>query len=397
MLVKFIESSQFFSKFENTSELEKHYRKENSLFCLGSHGDPEKLKQCLVDYCLEGSLNGSTCPYFLHCEPGKTLENGECVETMIFEKWRENLKKYTESRIFIYDEKELKNFVKINSQEVVGKKSPILLTAFVESNQELQLIKYRDLSYCPFINFELENYGDSHSKIKTVMMALLVPHISSIVFFMIILYFFITLDNLRKTIQGKCWIMFLSHSLINYGAVVFTMYLFITLKDDVQYFKRYWGVRNKLIYINERSGGLMAILVLYTEFSMYICLNVTCFETFYMIRSSVNNTLSRRESKRLIFYYLICFLVPISIPLYYHLEHYDHILWLIMEQRFYSGFNFQYETQYYMETFGLFEIIIKTITFCFFLGSCYYIWRYYRDIRNLNMRIHTVKKSRLDR
>ncbi len=166
MLVKFTKSSQIFSEFENTSELEKHYLKENSLFCLGSDGDPEKLKECLVNYCSVRKFNGSTCLYFLYCKPGKTLENGECVETMSVEKWRENLKKYTESRIFIYDEKELENFVKINSQEVVGKKSPILLTAFVESNQELQLIKYRDLSYCPFINSVLERYAASYSKIK---------------------------------------------------------------------------------------------------------------------------------------------------------------------------------------------------------------------------------------
>ncbi len=182
-----------------------------------------------------------------------------------------------------------------------------------------------------------------------------------------------------------------------YSVAVITMSLFITMKEEYHESEYYFEPFNKLLYIHQTTRGTVEFLTVYTEFSMYICLNVTCFETFYMIRSSVNNTLSRTESNRLIYYYLICFLVPLSIPLYCYLEHKEYILFHMMEQRFYSGFNFQDETQYYMETFGLFEIIIKTVTFCFFLGSCYYIWRNYRDIRNLNMRIHTVKKSGLDR
>jgi hypothetical protein len=65
----------------------------------------------------------------------------------------------------------------------------------------------------------------------------------------------------------------------------------------------------------------------------------------------------------------------------------------IPKQRLSPGLNFDEQTENFMTTFGRFEILIKTITFGLFLGSCFYIWRSDRGLRNLKVKVLGPQKS----
>jgi hypothetical protein len=76
----------------------------------------------------------------------------------------------------------------------------------------------------------------------------------------------------------------------------------------------------------------------------------------------------------------------------------DQEIWdNIIGQRIFSGRNFDWTTESYMESFGLFEIIIKTITFSFFVGACIFIWKNLKTVRSLDMGVHNAKKSKFDK
>jgi hypothetical protein len=101
------------------------------------------------------------------------------------------------------------------------------------------------------------------------------PQLMSIICFLILLIFYLTIEELKKTIYGKCWINFIINSLINYLGTIVTLILFHSEKyiEDL--------VSEDIIVIILIST---CIIIAFTEFSLYFWLNITFFEAFYTIK-----------------------------------------------------------------------------------------------------------------
>jgi hypothetical protein len=61
---------------------------------------------------------------------------------------------------------------------------------------------------------------------------------------------------------------------------------------------------------------------------------------------------------------------------------------IVAKQRSIPGLHFAHRTEDFVKSFGLFEIIIKTVTLGFFLGSIFYIWWSDRELRILKVHVH---------
>jgi hypothetical protein len=99
------------------------------------------------------------------------------------------------------------------------------------------------------------------------------PQLMSIICFLILLILYLKIEELKKTIYGKCWINFIINSLINYLGTIAVLIITHLLLNDL---------------VSKNIIGLLlwpiAIIVLLTEFSLYFWLNITFFEAFYIIR-----------------------------------------------------------------------------------------------------------------
>jgi hypothetical protein len=69
------------------------------------------------------------------------------------------------------------------------------------------------------------------------------------------------------------------------------------------------------------------------------------------------------------------------------------IAWNVIRQRLVPGSHFEERTAEYLKTWGLFEITIKTLTLCFFLGSLFYIWKSDRELKNLQVKVNEGQES----
>jgi hypothetical protein len=98
----------------------------------------------------------------------------------------------------------------------------------------------------------------------------------------------------------------------------------------------------------------------------------------------------------------VAYLLPIIIPVgfaafCYFSENFHFILetWVdVAKQRTIPSLHFAYETEVFMRSFGLFEIIIKLLTLVFFLGSIFYVWRSDRKLKNLKVHVKAPSESK---
>jgi hypothetical protein len=131
-------------------------------------------------------------------------------------------------------------------------------------------------------------------------------------------------------------------------------------------------------------------------------------EEFYCIwllyfhsRSTSNGRLSGGNPKRLKYYYWFAYLLPIIAPIIFVVTCYFSDNWeffidsveAVVMQRMIHSFHFASGSEKFYKTFGLFEIIIKSITLCFFLGTLFYFWKSDQEIRNLNVGVHPPTES----
>ncbi len=114
-------------------------------------------------------------------------------------------------------------------------------------------------------------------KISTMEFLLsLTPQLMSIICFLILLIFYSTIGELKKTIYGKCWINFIINSMTNYlGTIV----VLVLARSEM-----YWedSVSKDIIIL--LLAITIWIILIFTEFSLYFWLNITFFEAFYTIR-----------------------------------------------------------------------------------------------------------------
>jgi hypothetical protein len=120
-----------------------------------------------------------------------------------------------------------------------------------------------------------------------------------------------------------------------------------------------------------------------------------------IFRSCSNGQLSGGNPNRLKYYYLVAYLLPLIIPagfatVCYFYENSDFLLdiWVIVaKQRSVPGMHFAFRTEDFMSTFGLFEIVIKMLTLSFFLGSIFYIWKSYQELKIIDVQVHRSQGS----
>jgi hypothetical protein len=101
------------------------------------------------------------------------------------------------------------------------------------------------------------------------------------------------------------------------------------------------------------------------------------------------------------YYYLVAYLLPIIIPVgfatfYYFYEDFHFLvdIWMsVAKQRSVPGLHFARRTKVFMGTFGLFEIIIKSVTLGFFLGSIFYIWKSDQELKSVDVQVHMPRLS----
>jgi hypothetical protein len=124
-------------------------------------------------------------------------------------------------------------------------------------------------------NDDKMRYSKNFAKMA-FQLPILAPQLMSIICFLVLLVLYLTIEDLKKTIYGKCWINFIINSLINYLATIVLLVLFRLL----EYFNDS-GSKNIIIPIMELPIGSIVLL---TEFSLYFWLNITFFEAFYIIR-----------------------------------------------------------------------------------------------------------------
>jgi hypothetical protein len=118
-------------------------------------------------------------------------------------------------------------------------------------------------------------------------------------------------------------------------------------------------------------------------------------------RSCSSGRLSGGNPSRLKYYYLVAYLLPIIIPVFFATFCYfykDLVFlldtWVIVaKQRSIPGLHFALRTEDFMRTFGLFEIVIKLVTLGFFLGSIFYIWKSVQELRSIDLQVHRPRVS----
>jgi hypothetical protein len=98
---------------------------------------------------------------------------------------------------------------------------------------------------------------------------------------------------------------------------------------------------------------------------------------------------------------LVANLLPIIIPAcfatfcyFYDRNFYFLGIWgIVAKYRSIPGVHFAHRTGDFMETFGLFEIVIKLLTLGFFLGSIFYIWKSDQELRSVDVQVHRPQES----
>jgi hypothetical protein len=110
-----------------------------------------------------------------------------------------------------------------------------------------------------------------------------IPQVISIICYLILLIFYLTIEELRKTVHGKCWINFFINSLINYLAAIFQL-LYIKRENESFIYYSYSGNSGRTRILDFFTFKVSSTVIIFTEFSLYFWLNITFFEAFYNIR-----------------------------------------------------------------------------------------------------------------
>jgi hypothetical protein len=212
----------------------------------------------------------------LYCEPPKILdENNECVLEIDFEQWQNVLKSFN----FIY----LKNEGSKKHRKIFEKGRDIRDRSTFAAIGKTSEGKYElfEMETCYDKIKDLVDNDDKmrYSKIFAKMafqLPILTPQLLSIICYLILLVLYLTIEDLKKTIYGKCWINFIINSLINYLGTIVVMILL-----HLRFLYEYDFESREIVEIIILSIGS---IVLFTEFSLYFWLNITFFEAFYIIR-----------------------------------------------------------------------------------------------------------------
>jgi hypothetical protein len=127
-------------------------------------------------------------------------------------------------------------------------------------------------------------YNEDGDFESSFMVKISMPQLISITFFLLLLVFYLAIEELRKTGHGQCWINFLINSLINYSAAIFQLqYIRMEVNSFVP-LSSFARDTERAKNIDNFTFKVSSTIVIYTEFSLYFWLNVTFFEAFYTIR-----------------------------------------------------------------------------------------------------------------
>jgi hypothetical protein len=199
------------------------------------------------------------------------------VSEITLEKWQQVLKSYPNSnstglRIFIFNEtQDLKKHGKVFGKQALTETKNKHFAVISETPEDG--LKLFEIQTC----FEkisdlksIDNYFMWGTE-KTWLFIIMIPQLTSVICFVILLSFYATIDELKNNVHGTCWIHFLGNSLANYlSAIYLLLYNIFEVKTD-----------HLVLFILV----LVAMPVLgFTEFSLYFWMNVTFFETFYVFR-----------------------------------------------------------------------------------------------------------------
>jgi hypothetical protein len=69
-------------------------------------------------------------------------------------------------------------------------------------------------------------------------------------------------------------------------------------------------------------------------------------------------------------------------------------LFAVLWQRLDHNFHFADDSENFYKSFGLFEIMIKSITLSFFLGTIFYFWRSDQELQSFNVGVHRPAESK---
>jgi hypothetical protein len=247
---------------------------------------PHELKDDDIFDCLNYMTNNH---FTLYCEPPKILDdNNECVSEISSEEWQKVVENSTGRWIdYIY----LENMNERENGKVLSKRiitegyrkthfAAIGKTADGEYKMHNLKTCYDEVAERNLVDLVNEDtYFNSLSMLKISM-----PQLVSIIFFLLLLIFYLTIEELRKTVHGKCWINFLTNSLINYSAAIFQLIFLRDVEDVDSTYSFDRDGTDELKFLQNVFFNVSSTIIIFTEFSLYFWLNITFFEAFYILR-----------------------------------------------------------------------------------------------------------------
>ncbi len=207
----------------------------------------------------------------LYCEPPKILdENNDCVSEIDVEKWREVVKNLTGWPIFInLNNVDERSFGKVLRKWIGSEEGYSIFTA-IGKTADGEYTKF-NLATC-YDEMERWNRNDLHNENGDFNMLsivkILTPQLLSVICFLILLIFYLAIEDLRKAVYGRCWINFLINSLINYLAAVF-LFFFIKREDEATMHNLTSPYNNPKNYLKFFRFKASSIIIIFTEFSLY--------------------------------------------------------------------------------------------------------------------------------
>jgi hypothetical protein len=189
-----------------------------------------------------------------------------------------NSKYFVFAKFFYLKTEDSKSHGKIFGKQRFSKNNEIIFAAIGKTSEDYDLFENYDLfevQTCYDKITELMRVISSENIFKmSVILPILAPQLMSIICYLYLLIIYLTIEELRTTVYGKCWINFIINSLINYLAtiVVLPITIFKLAKDSDPEI------------VLPITGQVLSITLIFTEFSLYFWLNITFLEAFYTIR-----------------------------------------------------------------------------------------------------------------
>lgn len=107
--------------------------------------------------------------------------------------------------------------------------------------------------------------------------------------------------------------------------------------------------------------------------------------------SSSRNPLQSTTSDNFKKYLIVCTILPLILAVIFSMNLNLSLLISILMQRRYPQSTFGYYTKQYMTWVGLFEMIVKAVTFSFFLGAFILIKKQEKILQNMNVQMNKPK------